>query len=84
MLSTELLIQVFAASDKTPDALRFSATHRRLHDIWLEHSTQITEAILKTSIPAYEKALDLAITETQLQSSSDEKPPVREYLPTLL
>lgn len=84
MLSTELLIQIFAASEKIPDALRFSATNRRLHDIWLEHSTQITETILRRSIPAYEKALDLAITETQVQSSFKKKPPLREYLPTLL
>ena len=83
-LSTELVIQVYAASDNIPDALRLSAANRRLHNIWLEHSTQITEAILKASIPAYEKGLDLAITETQLQSSSDEKPSLREYLPTLL
>jgi hypothetical protein len=84
MLSTEMLIQVFAASDSIPDALRLSATNHRLRNTWQEHSTQIIEAILKTSIPAYEKALDLAITETQLQSSSDEKPSLREYLPTLL
>jgi hypothetical protein len=83
-LSTELLIQIFAASDKIPDALRLSATNRRLHDIWLEHSTQITEAILRRSIPAYEEALDLATTETQLQTSSDEKPSLHEYMPTLL
>lgn len=83
-LSTELVIQVYAASDNIPDALRLSAANRHLHNIWLEHSTQITEAILKASIPAYEKALDLAIIETQLQSSSDEKPSLREYLPTLL
>lgn len=83
-LSTELLIQVFAASDNITDALRLSASNRRLHDIWLEHSSQTTEAILRTSIPAYEKALDLAITETRLKSSSKEKPSLREYLPTLI
>jgi len=83
-LSTEILIQVFAASDTTPDALRLSATNRHLRDVWSEHSTQIIDTILRNSIPAYEKALDLAITETQLQSSSDEKPLLREYLPTLL
>ena len=83
-LSTELLIQVFAASDTKSVALRISVTNRRLHDIWLQHSTQITETILRASIPAYEKALDLAITETQLQSSSDKKPLLRDYLPTLL
>jgi hypothetical protein len=83
-LSTEMLIQVFAASDTISDALRLSATNHHLRDTWLEHSTQIIDTILRSSIPAYEKALDLAITETQLQSSSNEKPSLREYLPTLL
>jgi hypothetical protein len=83
-LSTEILIQVFAASDSISDALRLSATNHRLRNVWQQHSTQIIEAILRTSIPAYDKALDLAITEIQLQSSSNEKPLLREYLPTLL
>lgn len=83
-LSTEIIIQVLAASDTISDALRLSATNRHLRDVWLEHSTQIIEAISRASIPAYEKALDLAITETQLQSSSNEKLSPRESLPTLL
>jgi len=83
-LSTEIPIQVLAASDTIPDALRLSAISHHLREIWHEHSTQITEAILRASIPTYEKTLALAITETQLQSSSDEKPSLREYLPTLL
>ena len=83
-LSTEILIQVSASSDTIPDALRLSATNSHLQNIWSAHATQIAETILRTSIPTYEKALDLAITETKLQSSVDGKPSLREYLPTLL
>lgn len=83
-LSTELLIQVLAASDTIPDALRLSATNRRLRDIWLEHSTQVIEAILSKSIPAYEDAVSLAATETRLQSSMDHEPSLLQCLPTLL
>lgn len=83
-LSTELLLNVFSASDTILDSLRLPETNHRLCSIWREHPTQIIETILRTSIPAYEKALNLAITETQLQSSSDEKPSLRQYLPTLL
>lgn len=83
-LSTEILIEVFAASDTIAGALRLSASNRHLRDVWTEHSSQIIETILRASIPAYKKALNLAITETRLQSSSDEKLSIREYLPTLL
>lgn len=83
-LSTEMLIQVFGANDTVLDALHLSATNHRLHDIWQEHSTHIIETILRTAIPAYDKAVDLAITEIQLQSSSADEPSLRECLPTLL
>ena len=84
VLSTELLIQVLATSDSIPDVLRFSAANRRLHSVWMAHSTQIIETVVRTSIPPYEKAVDLAVTETQLQCSMDDRPLLRYCLPTLL
>lgn len=84
VLPTELLVRILAASDSIPDAMHFSAANRRLRDIWMEHTTSIIEAVLRASIPAYEEALDLAVTETQLQCSMQEKPSIRQYLPALL
>jgi hypothetical protein len=84
MLSTELLIKVFAASDTILDALRLPETNRRLRDVWLEHSTQIIEPALRMSIPAYERALDLAVIETWLQCSMDNEPSLQRCLPSLL
>lgn len=83
-LSTELLIQVFVASGTIFDALRLSAANCRLHDVWLEHSTQIIEAVLKASTLAHREAINLAVTEIQLRFSMHEKPSLPQCLPTLL
>lgn len=83
-LSNELLIHVFGASDSIQDALNFSTVNHQLRAIWLEHRDQILESILRSSIPAYDEALETAALETQLQSSLDNKPPLRGCLSTLL
>lgn len=83
-LSTELLMQIYCACDTVDDALHLSATNRRLQAIWLEHSNQVIEGILKPSIPAYEAAVDLAFTESRLQSSMRVSPSLYHSLPTLL
>lgn len=85
-LPTELLIQVFAASDTILDALHLSGTNRLLNAIWLEHSEPIIEGILEASLPAYNEAVQLAFLEIRLEStesSIDNPPTLRGCLPIL-
>jgi hypothetical protein len=82
-LPPELLMQIFAASDTILDALHLSATNRFLAAIWLEHSAQIIESILKRSIPAYNEAVTLAFLETRLQSSIAARLSLRRCLPLI-
>lgn len=86
-LPTELLIQIFSASDRILDALHLSGTNRLLNGVWLEHSEPIIQGILESSLPAYHEAVQLAILETRLElgeSSIDYPPTLRSCLPTLL
>lgn len=83
-LSPELLVQVFTASETIRDALRLSATTRHLRAVWLEHSVQIIEGVLKPSIPAYDEAVALTVLETRVQSSPEHDPTLRLCLPALL
>lgn len=85
-LPTELLIQIFAASDTILDALHLSATNRLLNAVWLEHCETIIKSILQSTIPAYDEAVELAFLETRLESSIDGSPTplLRSCLPLLL
>lgn len=83
-LSTELLVHIYCASDTISDALHLSATNRRLQAVWVKHSNQVIRGILKPSIPAYEAAIDLALTEAKLQSSISEPLSIRHCLPILI
>jgi len=86
-LPTELLIQIFSASDRILDTLHLSGTNRLLNAIWLEHSEPIIEGMLESSLPAYNEAVQLAFLETRLEStesSIDNPPTLRGCLPTLL
>jgi hypothetical protein len=63
-LPPELLTQIFVESDTFLDALHLSATNRLLNDVYLEHREPIIESILKSGIPAYDEAVELALLDS--------------------
>lgn len=85
-LSNELLIAIDSSSHAIQSAALLSATSRRLHAIWLEHSDHIITSILKPHIPDYEDAVDLAVLENTWTNDipSSNPTPVSRCLPRLL
>ena len=83
-LPTELLIQIFAASDTVFDAIHLSATNHFLATVWLKHSNSIIQSILEPSTPAYKEAVAQAFLETHLKSSTNGPLLLRHCLPILL
>jgi hypothetical protein len=70
-LPTELLIQIFAASDTVFNAIHLSATNQFLATVWLKNSNSIIQSILEPSTPAYKEAVAQAFLETHLKSSTN-------------
>lgn len=89
-LSTELLVQIFTASPSVKTAIQLSSANRLLRDIWLQHTTFIVDDIIKSTVPAADDAVTLAILETRLRNpgfcvGSDEgsRPPLSLWIPVL-
>lgn len=85
-LSNELLIQIFTACPTVQTAMRLSSVSKRLRAVWLQHTDQIVEDIIKSTSPAAEQAIDCAMTETRLRNSlgADGRPSLRLWLPNLM
>lgn len=66
--------------------MRLSSVNKQLRAVWLQHTDQIVEGIIKSTIPAAEQAIDFAMTETRLRNSlsNDERPLLRLWLPNLM
>lgn len=64
-----------------------SAANKQLYSVWLENTDYITEAILRSQIPAYKAAIELAILEEiwikgnkQLSSTNAKKLPIHIFV----
>jgi hypothetical protein len=89
-LPNEILICIYVYSTTIQSAVSLSGVNRRLRSVWFKHANHIAETILKTQIPAYQDAVELAILEEplidkpRLALPTINQVPVPLYLPRLL
>lgn len=86
LLPTELIICIYK-SCTIQTAASLYTTNKQLYSVWLENTDCITEAILRSQIPAYEAAIELAILEEiwiegnkQLSSTNAKKLPIHLFV----
>lgn len=72
-LPPELVIQIFGTCS-IHDALHLAAANRQLHEVWLEHTNTIVDAILKRTVEEYDEAKKVALLETRYSENRDISP----------
>lgn len=68
-LPTELIVQVFTSCPTVQTATRLSSVNKEMHAIWIKHTHQILEDIIRPQIPAYEDATEIAKLQNSLLST---------------
>lgn len=94
-LSNELLMIIYRSSPTLHEAANLAAANKELHAGWTKHNDAIVAGKLRSQIPDFEHAVDLATRETQLLDTADSstgnldpdseaRPPLRACVSRLL
>jgi hypothetical protein len=86
-LPNELLGGIFDSALDLQSAVSLSAANRRLNGIWRQDTERIAAEIIRSTIPAYERAIELAVAEQRLEdnsTSANERAPVEYYAQRML